>query len=192
MILPFVGVYVIAFLTRLKIALLKRALSPIAIASICLISQSHSNSLLLLEKEKYSEAQLNYLKLIELNPTKSIYNFETGLSFYLSNFEKTKSIPYFEAALNNSKEDTIPDLYYYLGKAYHLNGEYQKATTAFKAFKPFINLKTSAGKLMLKEVDYYIGKNKIGLQFSNNQSEKIKVKNLGNSINSNHCINRSC
>ena len=148
--------------------------------------KSYKKAKKLLEKEKYSEAQLNYLKLIELNPTKSIYNFETGLSFYLSNFEKTKSIPYFEAALNNSKEDTIPDLYYYLGKAYHLNGEYQKATTAFKAFKPFINLKTSAGKLMLKEVDYYIGKNKIGLQFSNNQSEKIKVKNLGNSINSNH------
>lgn len=139
---------------------------------------------LLLENEKYNAAQEKYQKLVTLNPINDEYNFEAGLSYYLSNKERAKSIPYFEAALKNSKEDTIPELYYYLARAYHLNSDFEKSKEAFYKFKPSIKQNTLAGKNLAKETDYFIDRNEAGEKFLVSKNETIEVTNLGININS--------
>ena len=139
-----------------------------------------------LANEDYKEAQISYLKLIGLNPKNEIYNFEGGLSYYFADFERTKSVPLFEAALENSKEDTIPELYYYLARAYHLNGQYEKSSDAFNKFKPFIQVNSRAGQELSKQSEYYIGINNNGKHYQETKNDNVLIKNLGEGVNSSY------
>ena len=142
----------------------------------------HKKAKKALAKEQYVIAKEKYAKLVELNPSNDLYNFEAGLSYYFSNFERNKSISYFEAALKNSTEDTIPELKYYLGRAYHLNGQYEKSKTTLAEFIPFIK-SHKTGQNLLKETNHRIQLNENGLKFANEQNNNIKIKNLGSKIN---------
>jgi len=108
-----------------------------------------------LDDEKYELAQEKYKELLSINPTNDVYNFEAGIAYFFPLQQRTKSISYFENALKNSTEDTIPELYYYLARAYHYNNEYDKSYKAFQNFKPFINEKSTAGRNLIKETDYW-------------------------------------
>lgn len=134
--------------------------------------------------EKYIDSQNLFQQLVNAEPTNDIYNFEAGLSYYFSTYQQTKSIPFFEAALANSKEDTIVELFYYLGKAYQLNSEYDKANKAFNSFAQFIDYQTKDGKILkndiLKETNY----NKNGLEYSTLKNKNIFIDNLGKNVNS--------
>lgn len=136
-----------------------------------------------LAKEKYTKAKANYLDLVKLNPTKDVYNFEAGLSYYFSDFEQVKSIPLFETALNNSTNDTIPELQYYLGKAYLLDGQYEKSKKTLNDFTKFINRNKKAGRSLLNETNKNIAFNDNGLEFSSTEDKNMIVKNLGAGIN---------
>jgi len=137
-----------------------------------------------LANEKYQLAQANYLKLLTLNSKDVVYNFEGGLSYYFADFEQAKSVPLFESALENSKEDTIPELCYYLARAYHINGDFEKSKEAFTHFKPFIKTSTKSGQELMKQSDYYININDNGKKQLANKNENTIIKNLGTSINS--------
>ncbi|MBL4594777.1 MAG: PD40 domain-containing protein, partial [Flavobacteriales bacterium] len=139
-----------------------------------------------LANEKFKKAQINYLKLIEINSTDETYNFEGGLSFYFTDFERAKCIPLFEATIENSKEDTIPEIYYYLARAYHFNGEYEKATEAFNKFKPFIKTNSKSGQELMKQSDYYIKISDNGNKYLADKNENIVITNLGKNINSSY------
>lgn len=136
-----------------------------------------------LANEKYKEAKLNYADLVKLSPTNDQYNFEAGLSYYFSDFERTKSIPYFEKALENSKEDTIPELQYYLGKAYQLNSDFEKSKQTLTDFTDFIIKNKKPGQLLLKETNKNIALSENGIEYSNEKDNNIKIKNLGKGIN---------
>lgn len=136
-----------------------------------------------LANEKYSEAKLNYTDLVKLSPNNDQYNFEAGLSYYFSNFERTKSIPYFETALKNSKEDTIPELQYYLGKAYQLNSDFEKSKQTLTDFTDFIVKNKKPGQLLLKETNKNIALSENGLEYKKSTDNNIKIKNLGKEIN---------
>jgi len=136
-----------------------------------------------LSNEQYSDAQEKYAKLLGLNSTNDLYNFETGLSYYFSDFERAKSITYFEAALENSKEDTIPELKYYLGRAYHINSQYSKSKTTLNEFITFIKKQTKPGQNLLKETEYRIHLNENGEKLKSEKDNNVKIKNLGTSIN---------
>ena len=135
-----------------------------------------------LVKENYIEAKDNYTKLVALAPNNDLYNFEAGLSYYFSDVQRTKSISYFETALKNSKEDTIPELKYYLGRAYHLNSEFEKSKTTLKEFIPAIKLH-KAGQRLLKETNYRISLNDNGIKFDGEKDNNVKIINLGSNIN---------
>jgi len=136
-----------------------------------------------LADDKYTDAQANYLELIKLNPENDVVNFETGLSYYFSDFERGKSVTYFEDALKYSSEDTIPELKYYLGRAYHINGQFEKSKNTLKEFSAFIKKHTKAGQNLLNETNYRIQINDNSIELSDNQNKNIKVKNLGANIN---------
>ncbi len=137
-----------------------------------------------LANEDFIIAQNNYNELIQLNPNKDIYNFEAGLSYYFADNEREKSVPLFESALKNSKDDTIPKLYYYLARAYHFSGEYEKSEDAFEKLKPFIYKNTGSGKVLMKQSDYYIGLNKTATELKTKEITNVEIKNLGNKVNS--------
>lgn len=139
-----------------------------------------------LASEDYKEAQASYTKLVEMNATNEVYFFEGGLSYYFSDFERAKGIPFFESSLQNSKEDTIPELYYYLGRSYHLNGEFNKSKDAFNKFKPFIEADSKAGQELMKKADYFVAVNERGSDFLTNKNENIVTTNLGDKINSSY------
>lgn len=137
-----------------------------------------------LDAEKFELAQAKYEKLLATNPTNDVYNFEAGIAYFFPLQQRTKSIPFFENALKNSSKDTIPELYYYLARAYHYNNEYDKSYRAFQNFKPFINEKSTAGRNLIKETDYFIERNQNGEFFLTNINEDVAITNLGNVINS--------
>lgn len=138
-----------------------------------------------LAKENYKEAQEKYLKLVNNNPKNSIYNFEAGLSYYYSTFERNKSIPLFEAAVNNiqPEEDTIPEMFYYLAKSYQLNSEFKKSNETFAKFNPYINQKIKPGKELLEEVSDENNYNNNGIKYKTEKSSETKITNIGSSVN---------
>jgi len=137
-----------------------------------------------LANEDYKDAQTSYLKLIEMNTTNEVYLFEAGLSYYFSDFERAKGIPLFESSLEKSKEDTIPETYYYLGRSYHINGEYEKSKVAFNKFKPFIETSSNSGQELMRKADYFVKINERGSDFSASKNENTVATNLGEKINS--------
>jgi len=139
-----------------------------------------------LANEEYKKAQASYKKLVEINSTNEKYHFEAGLSFYYSDYEKAKGIPFFETSLQNSKKDTIPEIYYYLGRSYHLNGEFDKSKKAFNKFKSFIKTSSRDGRELMKKADYFITLNERGNNLLAKKNKKIITTNLGKKINSSY------
>lgn len=137
-----------------------------------------------LVNEDYKDAQASYTQLTEMNAKNEVYQFEGGLSYYFADFERAKGIPFFESALENSKEDTIPELYYYLGRSYHINGEFDKSKNAFNKFKPFIETDSKAGQELMKKADYFVTVNERGSDYLAKKDENTVVNNLGEKINS--------
>src|ERR1039458_8086541 len=68
----------------------------------------------------YNSAVVIYNKLIQSDSGNVEYNYEIAQAYYLSDSLKLKSIPYFEFTLTHSR-DSLPELYYFLGKAYQLD-----------------------------------------------------------------------
>jgi len=137
-----------------------------------------------LYKEKYTEAQLLYNKLVNAEPTNDVYNFEAGLSYLFSTFQQNKSIPFLEAALQHSSIDTITELYYYLGKAYQLNSEFEKANQSFEKFDKFIDHQTKSGKILKSDVLKEINYNTNGVKYLSEKVNNIFIENIGTQVNS--------
>lgn len=135
-----------------------------------------------LVKEDYTEAKISYESLVKIAPNNDLYQFEAGLSYYFSNLQRAKSVKFFEDALKNSGEDTIPELKYYLGRAYHLNGDFEKSKSTLSEFIPEIQ-SHKAGQKLLKETNYRIALNDNGIKYATETNENIKIENQGADIN---------
>ncbi len=135
-----------------------------------------------LANEKYTKAQESYSSLLKLNPKSDVYNFEKGLSYYFSEHERSKSLDFFKAALANTKEDTIPELLYYLGKSYQLNYQFTEAKEALTNFKDFIKAPPK-GKSLLEETERSITHCENGIELTEAKDNNVEIKNLGNNIN---------
>jgi len=98
----------------------------------------------------YQEASFLFLKLIKLQPDNANFNFRTGMTFLNIPGQEIKAIPYLEkAVLNTSLQYKIKNLeetnaphhaWFYLGNAYRINNELDKALecyTRFKSLKDF-------------------------------------------------------
>lgn len=136
-----------------------------------------------LSKENYSKAQEKYVKLVNNSPKNSIYNFECGLSYYFSSFERGKSTPFFEAAIQYIEEDTIPEMYYYLAKSYQLNNEFEKSTSTFSKFDPYSIYGKKVGDELKEEINFETTYNRNGVKYESEKDNNIKITNIGNQIN---------
>ncbi|MCX7986714.1 MAG: tetratricopeptide repeat protein [Bacteroidales bacterium] len=93
----------------------------------------------------YREALFNFLKIWDASPENANINYQIGMCYLNIPGEESKAIPYFEKAVKkatvdydkNSFEETRAPLYayYYLGEAYRLNNQPDKALEMYNRFR---------------------------------------------------------
>lgn len=138
----------------------------------------------MLEEEAFEEAKVVYKELLQSDPKSIEYNYGAGLSYYNSPIDKDKALPYFEAALQNSRQDTIPEILYYIGRSKHYVGDFDGALLAYSSFKSYLSRHRGNALILVQDVNRYIVMCRHGKQFTENPKESILVENLGASINS--------
>ena len=156
-------------------------------------------------EENYIGAQESYLKLLELVPNNDLYLLETGLSYFFASTDRGKSLKYFELAKQFSRPDTLVELFYYLGRSYQLNSDFETAVKNYEKFKSFFK-DNKTGHEMTEEIDGYVrmcqhGQYHLNLfaqdpvensdspikdltKYFMNDSVFVAIENLGKKINS--------
>jgi outer membrane protein OmpA-like peptidoglycan-associated protein/tetratricopeptide (TPR) repeat protein len=120
-----------------------------------------------------------YLSAQNFNPNNALLNYKIGKCYLYSNY-KLKSIPFLEKALQlNPAVD--PQIHYLLGKAYHLNMEWDKAIKSFQTFQQ--TLKGEELALMMGEVNVHISQCLTGKEMVKNPV-RVFIDNIGAEINS--------
>ncbi|MFZ1616806.1 MAG: hypothetical protein WAT41_05610 [Flavobacteriales bacterium] len=107
---------------------------------------------LLMEEKFYNQAAERWLQLVGQNPLNSNYNWKLGEAYMNSYNQKSKALPYLKVAAEQrgasqggfntvgydpfdpKEKNAPPQVDYWLGKAYHLNGEFDKADEYYRKF----------------------------------------------------------
>jgi hypothetical protein len=141
--------------------------------------------------EEYIEALPYYVPILKQYPDNDNINYKIGVCYLHHPYEKSESIQYLEAASENIslkyKENSFketsapPETYFYLGNAYRINGQLDRAIETYNLFKAQadpelydldlveqqINACENAKELQTRPVDY-------------------DIMNLGDRINTRH------
>jgi outer membrane protein OmpA-like peptidoglycan-associated protein/tetratricopeptide (TPR) repeat protein len=144
-------------------------------------------------KEYYAEALPLFLNLFNQQPTNMNLAFKLGLCYLNSRDDKGQSIYYLSKAITavseNCKESSYKEkdaplvAYYFLGDAYLLNYEFDKA---IEAYEKFISLPTkSTYSSLVTETRRKIEMCKLGKEMVVNPV-KVKIENMGDAINSSY------
>lgn len=142
-----------------------------------------------LENKKAMRAVKNFLDLLELDPNNAHINYKVGRAYLIINGEKSKSVPYLEKAVsatsskakNNYKETKAPlDAYFYLGRAYHLDFQFDNAIAAYRKY---LEVDKSVSREKMEEVEWMIQTCLNGKLIVESPISAVK-QNLGETINS--------
>ncbi|MFQ5335379.1 MAG: hypothetical protein ACE5DN_04830, partial [Flavobacteriales bacterium] len=96
----------------------------------------------LFEKDDFTAALPLFSQLLSLYPNDADYNFKYGACALMSKPDKTESLRYLEYAAG--RPNTDPRVFFYLGKAYHLNFRFTEAIDNYRKFKERAKPKVSA------------------------------------------------
>lgn len=151
----------------------------------------------------YFAAIQQYRALLKSDSTDVEYNYELAQTYFFSDSLKLKSIPYFERTqktLKSLNQDTLVELYYYLGKTYQLANRFEDAITSYKKYLQLFKHETTVfsrddeeGSDLVREVERNImgcksaraitqrPVNKIEM---NGKLKEYEISNLGENINS--------
>ncbi len=83
--------------------------------------------------KEFTKAMPLYAQLLSLYQKDTDYNFKYGATLIESSKEKEKSLTYLEYAA--ARPDVSPLVHFYLGKAYHLGYNFDKAISSYRKFK---------------------------------------------------------
>ncbi|HVA99552.1 MAG TPA: tetratricopeptide repeat protein [Bacteroidia bacterium] len=144
-------------------------------------AQSESNLLdeaeYFFEGQDYLRALPVYLKLIAIDSAEPYYKEQAGICYLHKGDEKDKSIGLLESVYQ--QDPTAKDILFYLGRAYHLNNQFDKA---IGYFNQYLNSKPKPSEDMQKLANRYI-------DYCNNAKKlvgnkvRVDIKNLGPPIN---------
>lgn len=127
----------------------------------------------------YNLALEPYLAAYKFNPSNALLNFKIGKSYLYSNY-KLKSIPHLEKALLlNAAVD--PQIHLLLGKAYHLDLQWDKAIEEFKLFQKTLK-KGEEMELLTEEINKHIKECTFGKEFVK-KPVRVFIDNVGPEIN---------
>lgn len=142
-----------------------------------------------LESGRAERALKNFLGLNAIQPDNAQINYKVGRCYLLINGQKNEAVPYLEKAVSkanakaksNYKETEAPlDAYFYLGRAYHLDSQFDNAIAAYKKY---LEVESGLSKDEVSEVEWMIqtclnGKLIVESPIS------VTTENLGKTINS--------
>ncbi len=110
--------------------------------------KKHANELF--DKEDYAEAFSLYSQLLSVYPKDPNYNYKFGICMLYTSENKEKPISYLEYA--SKQPDVDKDVFFFLGKAYHVNYRFDDAIKAYNKFK----MEASASQQKKMQVDAQI------------------------------------
>jgi Ca2+-binding EF-hand superfamily protein/tetratricopeptide (TPR) repeat protein len=139
--------------------------------------------------EEYAEALPNYLRLNKQFPDNDNINYKIGVCYLNDPYEKKKAISFLEKAVqninpkfkeNSFKETGAPlEANFYLGNAYRINNELQKAIETYEHFKEQADPELYDLELVNEQIRAC--NNAIDLK---TRPIDIEIENLGDRINS--------
>lgn len=128
------------------------------------------------EEPLYKLALISYEKAYKLNPDNALLNFKIGVC-HLNATDKFKALPFLEKAYNlNPHCDT--ELLYYLGMAYHLQAQWDKAITQYRTWLNLQQVEENRKRAIKRIAECESGKQ---LQST---PVNVKIENAGPAINS--------
>ncbi len=111
--------------------------------------------------EEYEEALYFFLRLLEHDPDNANFNFKVGNTYLQIPGQEFESIPYLEKAIENTtikykprsfKEKRAPHYaFYYLGDAYRMNNELDKALNIYQIFRESDEYEGNYNESMVEE-----------------------------------------
>ena len=125
-----------------------------------------------------SQAIEPYLAANTFNSNNSLLNFKIGKCYLHSNF-KQKALPYLEKAKKLNKS-VNQDIDFYLGQAFHLKQEWDKAITYYSDFLK--NMNSDTEPFLVNKANKSIKECKNGKDLSS-RPLRVKIDNLGTKIN---------
>ncbi len=166
--------------TAFLISILFLCLSASAQVSDRKTRRDADNADKLFSAENYWEALPLYKSLADANPSSVKYNNRTGICYFFSP-HKTKCISYFEQTIKDWGTDTIPEVYYYLGTAYQMQNQFDKAIYCFtmvkKSVKPLKNSSAATSDYDRAIEMCNNGKRMVG------DPTSVRILNLGPTVN---------
>jgi len=131
------------------------------------------------DETMYNQAIPHYEVAQKFNPDNALLNFKLGMC-YLESLTKPKCLEYFQRShqLDPAVHDMIQ---YYLGRGYHLNADWDKATEAYRAYLDKMGAKVLADER--NQIVKRIEECKNGKELSKNPV-RVWIDNLGENINS--------
>ncbi len=129
--------------------------------------------------ENYDAARLEYIKLLSDFPEDTKINFNLGLCYLNSDFEKIEAIPHFEKVIFYEPEAS--NVYFLMGKAYQADYQFDRAIDMFNRAIRFYSSQAT---------DFTEEEAELEIQYCENAYELMKFpvgctfENLGPKINS--------
>ncbi len=120
-------VFVVTILVSLMIPSNMRAQAPGSEADV--IKKAAD----LFEEADYPAAMPLYSQLLANHPKDPNYNYRFGVCMLYANADKEKALPFLEVASKDPKAEV--EVWFYLGRAYHLNYRFDEAIRAYSKFK---------------------------------------------------------
>jgi len=105
---------------------------------------------------EYIEAYPLYKELYDADTNNSVYNYEFGICIYEGSRDKLKSKKYFEKIVELNEREEKPELFYYLGRLYHLEHNFLFATASYSTYIAEGLPQGKVGEEMEAEVNAYI------------------------------------
>ncbi|MDD3875150.1 MAG: OmpA family protein [Bacteroidales bacterium] len=131
-------------------------------------------------RQMYLYALEEYLQAFAFNPANAELNFKIAVC-YLNTIEKTKSVPYFERALELDP-NVSKDIRYLLAQAYHLNYEFEKAINMYNAYRTSLSRLELTREGWTKILDKKIAQCVNGIELMENPVN-VEIEKLSNVIN---------
>ncbi|OFY24362.1 MAG: hypothetical protein A2W98_00050 [Bacteroidetes bacterium GWF2_33_38] len=124
---------------------------------------------------------LEYFLLAQkFNPNNADLNYKIGSCYLYSNMETRKCLQYFKKALE-LKNTVAPDIFYMLGRGYHLNYEFDEAIKYYEKHRNMLSPKDL--ELERKNITKKIEECNVGKQLVK-EPVRVFIDNVGEEINS--------
>jgi len=120
-----------------------------------------------------------YLNANVFNPNNALLNYKLGQAYLHSNY-KLKSIPYLEKAVKLNPQIN-PEIHYLLGKAYHLDMQWDKAIKEFQTVQQ--SLKGAELELLNADINNHVAQCLNGKEMVQHPI-RVFIDNVGVEINS--------